>query len=136
MFSSAFEHITFHGKLVCRDVLHLSSFLPFAKSVLQVLAGDLGFVGWQQAGEGQALSAIRASFGCDMCLLLVTFEYELPSTQGLQELRAFDLCALVIGTAVKEGKCQVLCSVKGPAKAPSDARCANEPHMCFAPTLN
>lgn len=66
MFPSALGHVTFLGKLVCRNVLELSSFLLIATSALQVLAGDLSYVGWQQARMCQAMSPVRTSFGRHM----------------------------------------------------------------------
>ena len=117
MFPSALGHVS---KLVCRNVLELSRFLLFAPSVLQVLAGDLSYVGWQQAEKCQAISPVRTSFGCDTCMSLVAFGCALPSIQGLLGVTLAHGFKAIIGTAIKdpvlEEKRQIVCSMRGPAK--------------------
>lgn len=101
MFSSALGHVTFLGKLVCRNVLELSTFLLFATPVLQVLAGDLSYVGWQQAEKWQAISPVRTSFGCDACHWS-PLGCALPSIQGLLGVTLTHSFKAIIGTAIKD----------------------------------
>lgn len=139
MFPSALGHVTFLGKLVCRSVLELSSFILFATSALQVLAGGLSYVGWQQAGKCQPVSPVRTSFGCDTGTSLFSFGRALPSVQGLLGVTLAHSFKAIIGTAIKDmisdEKCQMFCSMRGPAKAPSDV-CVQKAHVCFVLTLN
>lgn len=90
--------------------------------------------------NGSRQGSVRTASGCDTCMSLVTFGGALPSIRGLLGVTLAHSFRAIMGTAVKdpmsEEKCQIFCSMRGPATAPSDAHPVHKAHVCFVLTLN